>query len=102
MAQPVVMTFFLLPAGLLVNSMVAANQEITPELQSLAMKDPRFKKGQTRSKGGSHPPGGGKRRVGPVSAHLDVNICILSFPFCMSHDASVMWRIWETQEYARR
>ena len=50
-------------AGLLVNSMAAANQEISAELQALAMKDPRFKKGQTRAKGGGAPPGGGKRRV---------------------------------------
>jgi hypothetical protein len=52
------------PAGLLVNSMAAANQEISAELQGLAMKDSRYSKGQTRSKGGAaNPSGGGKRRV---------------------------------------
>ena len=50
-------------AGLLVNSMAAANQEISAELQGLAMKDPRFRKGQTRTKGGTVALSGGKRRV---------------------------------------
>ena len=59
----VVLIFIHLFVGLLLNSMAAANQEITPELQALAMKDPRFSKGQTRSKGGKGNPGGGKRRV---------------------------------------
>lgn len=43
--------------------MTAANQEISAELQLLAMKESRFRKGQTRVKGGSAPSGGGKRRV---------------------------------------
>lgn len=45
--------------------MSAANQEISPELQALAMKDPRFKKGQTRAKGGGTLvyKAGAKRRV---------------------------------------
>jgi len=63
-AIPVCAELSLDPAGLLLNSMAAANQEISPELQALAMKDSRFSKGQTRSKGGAaKPPGGGKRRV---------------------------------------
>lgn len=45
------------------NSMAAVNQETTAELQALAMKDPRFRKGQTRSKGGGALPSGAKRRV---------------------------------------
>lgn len=51
------------------NSMAAANQEISADLQGLAMKDPRFRKGQTRTKGGSAAPSGGKRRVS-LPSHL--------------------------------
>lgn len=72
-----------LNAGLLVNSMAAANQEISPELQALAMKDARFKKGQTRSKGGGAMPGGGKRRVRIfASAHLNLCRNCLSLTLC--------------------
>ena len=62
--------------GLLVDSMSAANQEISPELQSLAMKDLRFKKGQTRNKGGVSLPGraGGKQRVSLSPSLLQVSV----------------------------
>lgn len=46
--------------------MVAANQEITAELQDLAMRDSGFRKGQMRNKaGGKFSASGNKRRVRP-------------------------------------
>lgn len=61
--------------GQLVNSMAAANQEISPALQSLAMKDQKFKKGQTRQKKGSiQGPAGAKRRVNQLSSLFSSHI----------------------------
>lgn len=51
--------------------MVAANQEISTALQALAMKDPRFRKGQSRNKaGGKFSAAGAKRRVRLQSTSL--------------------------------
>ena len=48
------------------NSMAAANQEITAALQDLAMRDAGFRKGQMRNKaGGKFSASGNKRRVRP-------------------------------------
>ena len=53
-----------MPVGLLVTCMAAAEQEIPPALQALALKDPRFRKTQTRNKaGGVFSASGSKRRV---------------------------------------
>lgn len=44
--------------------MLAANQEVPQALQNLAMKDQKYRKGQTRQiKGTIQPPTGAKRRV---------------------------------------
>ena len=50
----------MLPAGDLVNSMFAANQEVSQPLLDLASQDPRFKKGHKRS--GKGPGGRGRGR----------------------------------------
>ena len=50
------------PAARLVGSLTAANQEISPELSKLAMKDGRFRKGTTRQRGGRGAGAGERRR----------------------------------------
>ncbi len=59
--------------------MVAANQEISPALQALAMKDPRFRKGQSRNKaGGKFSAAGAKRRVSHMKSFKTYNTLRIS------------------------
>ncbi|KAG2453554.1 hypothetical protein HYH02_001773 [Chlamydomonas schloesseri] len=53
-------------AGQLLQSLTAAGQEVPPALADLAMRDPKFRQGNSRTKGGRGGGGGGKGRRAQV------------------------------------